>query len=334
MQNGSNAISFEELEGKIGLLTIDVPGKRVNTFARQVVGELRDWIAKLEGRDDLEGLLFRSGKSGQFIAGADLKELGALAYATQEQVAQGAALGHELFDRISRLPFPTVALIDGAAMGGGTEVTLAMDYRIASTNPKTVIGQPEVKVGLIPGWGGTQRLPRIIGVHHAIEMVCSGEPITAERARALGLVFDAVPAERLVEEGRRLVDHARATGEWREIRHRMEQPMGLSEDQMRFAFAVAEGHLQAKTKGHYPAPLIALAAMRDGINLPAADGLLLERKAFEEVVGSPISANLIGVFFDSTRLGRETGVDDPEVKPSGVKRVGVLGDGLGARVVG
>ena len=84
MQNGTNAIRFEELEGKIGLLIIDVPGKRVNTFARKVVGELRDWIAKLEGRDDLEGLLFRSGKPGQFIAGADLKELGALAYATQE----------------------------------------------------------------------------------------------------------------------------------------------------------------------------------------------------------------------------------------------------------
>src|SRR5581483_11781877 len=108
---------------------------------------------------------------------------------------------HRLWSRIATLPFPTVALIDGPCMGGGTELALCMDERLASNSPKTRIGLPEVTIGLIPGWGGTQRMPRLIGLPHAIEMICSGEAVTPQKAAALGLVFDAVPAERLVDEG-------------------------------------------------------------------------------------------------------------------------------------
>ena len=160
-----------------------------------------------------------------------------------------------ILGRIGRLPFPTVALIDGPCMGGGTELALAMDERIASTSPQTKIGLPEVKVGLLPAWGGTQRLPRLIGVQPAVEMITSGEPVAAAKAAALGLVFDAVPAERLVEEGCRLVDYLR--GERRleaEPQDAGPQPVGLTEDQARFLFAAAEGFILGKTKGQYPAP--------------------------------------------------------------------------------
>ena len=133
-----------------------------------------------------------------------------MSYATADQVAGLPTSGHGLFSRISRLPFPMVALIDGACMGGGTELALVMDERLVSNAPHTQIGLPEVSLGLLPGWGGTQRLPRLIGLNAAIEMVCSSEIIPAQKAVALGFAFDIVPPESLVEEGRRHIEYLHA----------------------------------------------------------------------------------------------------------------------------
>ena len=329
----ANAFRLEELDGKIALLTFDLPGKSVNTFGQPVMEELGALVKELSKRTELRGLLLKSGKPGQFIAGADLNELGALAYYTKEEIAPGLAAGHAVFTGVSRLPFPTVALIDGNCMGGGTEISLAMDYRIAAANPATKIGLPEVKVGIIPGWGGTQRLPRVVGLQQAITMITSGEPIGAAEAAKCGLVFDAVPAERLVEEGKRLIEYAQESGEWKTIRQRKEEPVGLSDDQFNFAFGVAEGAVRGATKGQYPAPLAALGAIKDGINRPLQEGLKVELAASETVVGTPISAALVGVFFMTTQLARDKGVTDPNVKARPVGRVGVLGAGqMGAGI--
>ncbi len=324
----SHAFRLDVLEGSIALLTFDLPEKKVNTLGRAVLMELSELVGQLEGRADLAGLLFRSGKPGQFIAGADLNELAALSLASKEQVAEVLAFGHALFGRISRLPFPTVALIDGTCMGGGTELILAMDERIVGAVPAGQIALPEVKLGLLPAWGGTQRLPRLIGLHHAIEIISSGETVSAERAAALGLAFDAVPADRLVEEGKRLIEHLRHTESWQGRREALRQPLVLGEDAFRFAFGVAEGAIKAKTKGHYPAPLVALRAIRDGCRLPLEEGLKVEQQAALELVGTPIAANLIGIFFMKNRLTRDPGVADRGVVPREVRRVGVLGAGL------
>ncbi|MDR3618257.1 MAG: 3-hydroxyacyl-CoA dehydrogenase NAD-binding domain-containing protein [Paludisphaera borealis] len=323
-----NAFRLEEVDGSIAILTFDLPEKKVNTLGRAVLAELAGLIARLAGRTDLRGLLFRSGKPGQFIAGADLNELAALAFATREQVAEAIAFGHQLFDRIARLPFPTVALVDGNCMGGGTELILAMDDRIVTRSPATKIALPEVKLGLLPAWGGTQRLPRRIGLHHAIEMICKGEPISAERAASLGLAFDAVPADRLVEEGVRLVEYHQQSGDWLDRRERERGPLGLGADQLRFAVAVAGGAIKAKTGGRYPAPLAALGAIRDGCNVPLSAGLEAEREAAMGLVGSSTSANLIAVFFMKNRLERDPGVAVAGVSPRTVRRVGVAGAGL------
>jgi 3-hydroxyacyl-CoA dehydrogenase / enoyl-CoA hydratase / 3-hydroxybutyryl-CoA epimerase / enoyl-CoA isomerase len=329
----ANAFRLEELDGKIALLTFDLPGKSVNTFGQPVMQELGALVKELAKRTDLRGLLLKSAKPGQFIAGADLNELGALAYYTKEQIAPGLAAGHEVFTGVSRLPFPTVALIDGNCMGGGTEISLAMDYRLAAANPATKIGLPEVKVGIIPGWGGTQRLPRVVGVQQAITMITSGEPIGAAEAVKCGLVFDAVPSERLIEEGRRLIEYAQESGEWKAIRQKKEAPLGLSDDQFNFAFGVAEGAVRGATKGQYPAPLAALRAIRDGINRPLPEALKIELQESAGVVGTPISAALVGVFFMQNLLARDRGVADPNVKARPVTRVGVLGAGqMGAGI--
>src|SRR5207248_4365925 len=182
-----NAFRVDELDGGIALVTFDVPDKKVNTLSQGVLRELAGLVGRLEQRTDLRGLLLRSAKPGQFIAGADLNDLAALSVITREQAAGALGAGHQIFSRISRLPFPTVALIDGNCLGGGTELALAMDDRLVSTSPQTQVGLPEVKIGLIPGWGGTQRLPRLIGLNPAIEVITSGEPVSAPKAVALGL---------------------------------------------------------------------------------------------------------------------------------------------------
>jgi 3-hydroxyacyl-CoA dehydrogenase/enoyl-CoA hydratase/3-hydroxybutyryl-CoA epimerase/enoyl-CoA isomerase len=324
----ADAFRLEERDDKIAVLTFDLPGKKVNTLGQAVLIELGGIVRQLAARADLRGLLFRSGKGGQFIAGADLNEIGAMAFASKDQINQAVGFGHQLFGAVANLPFPTVALIDGNCMGGGTELALAMDERIVSDSPQTKIALPEVKIGVLPAWGGTQRLPRLIGVHNAIEIISTGEGVGADRAVKLGLAFDAVPADRLIDEGVRLVEYLQQSGDWKANRKRRSQPVGLSETQAMFAFGVAEGAIKAKTKGQYPAPLAALKAIREGVNLPLEDGLKAEAQAALEVMGSPISANLVGVFFMQQRLARDPGVDDPSTKPREVHRVGVLGSGL------
>lgn len=322
------ALKMEEVQGSIALVTFDAPESKVNTFCRPVLEEWIALVGTLEKRQDLRGLLLRSGKPGQFIAGADLKELAALAHATPEQVKEASAVGHALFTRISNLPFPTVALVEGPCMGGGTELILAMDERLAAADSVTKISLPEVKIGIIPGWGGTQRLPRLVGVQKAIEMITSGEQVSGTEAARFGLVFDAVPPQRLVEEGCRLIEILHQDGLWRSRRERRSGPVGLSPDQMAFTFAIAQGMILAQTQGNYPAPLAALKAIQQGVNLPLEQGLERERAVSLEVMGTPISANLIGVFFMDSRLRRDPGVADPAIVPRSVGRVGVLGAGL------
>ncbi len=323
-----NAFQLDELDGKIALVTFDVPEKKVNTLSQGVLRELAGLVGQLEQRSDLRGLLLRSGKPGQFIAGADLNDLAALSSITKEQAVGALSAGHALFSRLSRLPFPTVALIDGNCLGGGTELALSMDDRLVAATPQTQVGLPEVKIGLIPGWGGTQRLPRLIGLNPAIEMITTGESVSADKAVALGLAFDAVPADRLVEEGTRRIEYLQQSGEWKERRQQLAQPLGLDQDELMFAFAVAEGLIKSKTKGQYPAPLTALKAIREGCNLPLEEGLKAEQRAVGELFGSPILGNLIAIFFMKNRLARDPGVSDPHVTPRAVNRVGVLGAGL------
>ncbi len=322
---------FEELSaasGAIGLLTFDVPDKKVNTLSQTVLAELASQVEQLEKRTDLKGLLFRSGKPGQFIAGADLNELGALIDASREQCQEAIVAGHTLFSRVSQLPFPIVALVDGNSMGGGTELILSMDYRIASTNPATKIALPETKIGLIPGWGGTQRMTRLVGMQHAIEIICGGEAVPAAKAVQIGLCFDAVPADKLIEVGTALIERVQSTGEWKTDRQRRSQPLGLSETELMFAFACAEGAIKGKTKGQYPAPLAALKAIKLGINRPLDEGLKIEQEVALEVTGTPISSNLISVFFMNNALGRDPGFLPASAKARDVKSVGVLGSGL------
>ena len=330
-----HALRLEMLEGDIALLTFDQPGSKANTLGQPVWAEFEALLPRLNpptGKP--KGLILRSGKPGMFVAGADLRELGS---ANPDPATTRTLIrrGMDTIAALESLPYPTLAAIDGPCLGGGLELALAFDFRLAGSHPKTEIGLPEVKLGIIPGWGGTQRLTRLIGPALAAELICAGETVKANRARDLHIVFDAVPSERLMEEALRVLRWAQESGSWQEERKRKRQPVGLTEEELSFTVAVTRGQILMKTKGQFPAPLAALEAIARGCNLPLEEGLKVETETFLPLAGSPVSRNLIAVFFMTQRLQKDPGVADPNVKPREVARVGVLGAGImGAGIAG
>ncbi|HLN59566.1 MAG TPA: enoyl-CoA hydratase-related protein, partial [Thermoanaerobaculia bacterium] len=175
-----SSFQFDIEEDGLGILTFDRPGEKVNTFSREVFEEFSDVLVGLARETRLKGLLIRSGKPGTFIAGADVKEFVGLPAA---RIREGSARGQALFEQLARLPVPTIAAINGTCLGGGTELALACDYRVMSDAPKAKIGLPEVQLGIFPAWGGCTRLPRLVGLAAALDLILTGKQLDAKRAR-------------------------------------------------------------------------------------------------------------------------------------------------------
>src|SRR6266496_1173913 len=186
-----NAFSLALEEDSLGVLTFDRPGEKVNVFSREAFEELSEVLVRLAREPRIRSLLLRSGKPDSFIAGADVKEFVSL---PPDQIREGSARGQALFEQLARLPYPTVAAINGTCLGGGTELALACDYRVMSDGPKAKIGLPEVRLGIFPAWGGCTRLPRLVGLQKALDLVLTGKQLDARRAKKIGLVDEAVPA--------------------------------------------------------------------------------------------------------------------------------------------
>jgi len=321
------ALKFDIDPHRRGVVTFDFPGSKANTLGQAVLAEWEKLLDQLEKQTDLQGLILRSGKPGMFIAGADLKELGS-APQDSPTIRYLIERGLKIIDRIEALPYATIAAIDGVCLGGGLEFALGFDFRLAGSHSKAEVGFPEVKVGLIPGWGGTQRLTRLIGPSLAAEMICSGDAIPAIKARDYGIVFDVVPSDQLLAEAGRVLAWAKQAGAWQPERKKKLQPVGITPEQLDFAQAAARGQVLAKTKGQLPAPVVAVDAIFRGCTKPLADGLKIETELMIPLVGSEISRSLISVFFMSQRLQKDPGVSDPQIKPKPVQRVGVIGAGI------
>jgi enoyl-CoA hydratase/carnithine racemase len=190
-----------------------------------VLEELQAHLDVLEKRGDLAGLIVDSAKPGIFIFGADVREFAAAKNITAETTIAMSTHGRKLFQRLSKAPFVTVAAIDGGCFGGGLELAMWCDRRVMSTSPKAQLGFPEVKLGIYPGWGGTARAPRIIGLANAVELVSSGENVDAAAAAAMGLISDCVPSERLRQAAIALVRAERRAGDYLADRKRWDGPI-------------------------------------------------------------------------------------------------------------
>jgi 3-hydroxyacyl-CoA dehydrogenase/enoyl-CoA hydratase/3-hydroxybutyryl-CoA epimerase len=312
------------LEDGIAWLRLDEPGKKVNTLSSRFFGWFEEQIGLLE-KAGPQGLVIYSGKPDGFVAGADLEEL--LAVEDQEPILEMLQRGHELMERLARLPFPTVAAIHGAALGGGLELALACKLRVATEHPKTKLGLPEVQLGLIPGLGGTQRLPRLIGVPDALDLILTGKQVDAKKARRLGLVDETchpadlrTAAERLLRDGREKKSSPKPFAS-RAGDFLSRTPFGG-----KLVWDKARAGVMEKTGGHYPAPLVAIDIVREGMKLPLRRALDLEAGAFLELVVSETAKNLISIFFAKNEVEARAGKIAKAALP--VSQVGVLGAGF------
>ena len=319
-------LSFPEPD--IALITFDDPTKGANVLSRGVMAQFGECLNQLATRKDLAGLVVGSGKPGVFIAGADIREFLAFSGNSKTETGASSTRGRELFQKIGSLPFPSVAAINGLCLGGGGELATWCDRRLMTTDPKSQLGFPEVKLGIFPGWGGTARVPRLIGLANAVELITSGEPIAGTAAVKMGLATDVVPAHRLLESAIALVRAEKKSGDYLKDRETWKQPINLNPIELAFLEATATAVIMQQTKGQYPAPMAALKLMLATSKFDINEACQKEAESIGELFGSPVSKALINVFFLTDRNKKDPGIENKSVSPRPIKSVGVIGAGI------
>jgi 3-hydroxyacyl-CoA dehydrogenase/enoyl-CoA hydratase/3-hydroxybutyryl-CoA epimerase len=314
----------------VAVLSLDVPGAPVNTLSLALAEELRVIFDEIERDSAIVGAVLISGKSDNFIAGADIEQF--LEFKTAEDAEQASYTGQKMLSRLERLRVPVVAAIHGACLGGGLETALACAWRIATEHPKTVLGLPEVQLGLIPGTGGTQRLPRLIGLPNALDMILRGRNVRPKKALKMGLVDDVVhPAilrDIAVQRAKELAAGTRKRSQGRTERG----AEGLLLERNRFGRGLvlkkARQSVMQQTHGLYPAPLAALDVIRVGYEQGEDAGYKEESRRFGELAMTEVSRQLIFLFFATNSLKKDPGVSPPVPAPRPVEKLGVLGAGF------
>ncbi len=323
------------VEDSVAIVTFDVPGEPVNKLSNAVKVEFEALLIRLRDDEDVKAVVLISGKPDTFIAGADIEEFTALT--TQVEAERLSFEGQEMVSRVETLAKPVVAAIHGACLGGGLELALACHYRIASDHPKTQLGLPEVQLGLIPGAGGCQRLPRLIGASAALDMILTGKSERPAKALRLGLVDEIVASSILrsvaAEAARRLVRNGlpkrRPAGGVRALL------LDRTPAGRRLVYRAARAAVRKRSGGHYPAPLAALEAVRVGLEHGVAAGLAEEHHAFGQLAVSDVSRKLVQIFFATTGLKKDDGIPPGTAVPRQIRRLGVIGAGfMGSGIAG
>jgi 3-hydroxyacyl-CoA dehydrogenase/enoyl-CoA hydratase/3-hydroxybutyryl-CoA epimerase len=325
----TSALTTDVRDG-IAVVTLDVPNAPVNTFARSVRDEFTALIERLDRDESIRAAVIRSGKPDVWVAGADIEEF--LGIETSSQAEALSRDGHALLDRLEKLKTPVVAAINGACLGGGLEAALACAYRIGTETPKTVFGLPEVQLGLIPGGGGTQRLPRLVGLEAGLDMILTGRNIRARKALQMGLIHELVHPAILEDIA---IERAKALADGVLKRGMVGGPHGarhmlLDENRVGRAlvFRQARERILARTRGHYPAPLAALDVVATGYAHGTERGYREEARLFGELAVSEVSRQLVFLFFATSALKKDPGVPEPAPPPKPIQKLGILGAGF------
>lgn len=301
-------------DGDRATLTFDREGSSANIFDAPTLRELDTLLADLENSPPWDGLLIVSAKPSIFIAGADLN---AFLKASPEEFDALIRLGQSVFTRLQRLRVPTCAAIHGACAGGGYELALACDWRIASNAKASKIGLPETQLGILPAWGGSTRLPNRIGLPTALDVILGGKLHAAEAARRKGLVDAVVPKEVLIEQAWKLI----AKGKRRAAHH----PFLHSPPVRAFIAKKAAKTLQEKTRGNYPGATKALTVACASTHGSPQESMDRERAAILELTALPQTRNLIRLFFLSEKAKKDQPV---AAAPRAIGQVGVIGAGI------
>lgn len=323
-----------EIDGELAIAWIDQPGKKVNLLANPMLDSIERVIDTVLAQPETKALIFISRKADNFIAGADLSSMTNGGFDLEAAVAYGHR-GRDLFQRVAELSVTTVAAIHGTCLGGGTELALACDYRLASNDAKTKIGLPEVQLGILPAWGGVSRLPRMISLPNALDMMLTGKQLKARKAKSIGLVHQTPPQEVLLEAAKTLARNA-IVGKTPAVISKgnlLDKALNNLAVGQNIVFKQARKGVLAKSKGFYPAPLKILETIQNSINLPLPEAFKLEADAFENLLQRSETASLMNLFFINQELGKMPEKDGVAVKPRKVKMLGVLGAGyMGAGI--
>ncbi len=318
-----SAFSLNVGEDGIGILTMDVPGETMNTLKMEFVAQVGAVLDEIEANPKVKGVVLISGKESSFVAGADITMLAACQSSNDaETISKG---GQDIFQRIEDMRIPFVAAIHGPALGGGLELALACHYRICSDSDKTQLGLPEVQLGLLPGSGGTQRLPKLIGIQQAMKMMLTGGAARAKQALKYGIVDEMVPYSVLLKVAKSYALKAKPNRKPKKlsaINAFLERtPMGRN-----ILFKQARKQTLSKTQGNYPAPMRIIDCIETGVSKGLKKGFEVEARHFGNLVMTPESKALRNIFFATTEMKKETGVVG--VAPAKIEKVGVLGGGL------
>jgi len=327
-----SSLRLEVADG-VGRVILDLPGEPINKITRRVGQDLEAALAQVRADPKVRAVILASGKADTFIAGADIEEFAQLASSHEAEAL--VRRGQALINRLEDLGKPVVAAIHGACLGGGLEASLACTYRIATEHPKTSLGLPEVQLGIIPAAGGCQRLPRLIGLRAALDIILAGKTVPSSRALRMGLVDEAVhPAILLpVAEAaaRRLADG------WRPTRRGPGVIGWVLEGNLLGRLLVAgmaRRELHKKVGDHYPAPYAALDAVMYGLRHGLAAGLDREARHFAELAVGPVSRKLVQIFFATTALKKDSGISGPAPPPLPCERLAVVGAGFMGAAIG
>lgn len=314
-------------------LTFDRQDKDMNILSESVLTELDEILDELKLDSSITGLIFTSGKKDQFIVGADVNEI--KAFHTAKEAEVGASKMQGIFTKLSELPFTTVAAIHGNCLGGGLELALACDLRIVSDHPKTQLAVPEIQLGLIPGAGGTQRLPRLIGIQKALDMILTGKRYVAKKALKASLADAMVHPSILQAEALQLLCRKKEL-----VNKRQRSFTQAALDSNPFGRSIvrskAKEMVDKNTKGFYPAAYKALQAVFSGYEKKLPEGLKLEAEIFGELSQTPESKSLVHLFNCTTVLKKHPYVEagrerfgEQHVSSIGVVGAGFMGTGIG-----
>jgi len=337
-KNGS-AWTLEVSESGIGWLTLDVIGETQNTLKAEFAEEFDAIFEQIEKSDQIKAIVMISGKENGFIAGADISMLQNLK--TEESVVELAKTGHQIFNKMESLNLPVVAAINGACLGGGLELALACSYRVSTDDPSSKFGLPEVQLGLLPGGGGTQRLPRLVGIATSLDLMLTGKQLNAKRAKRIGLIDEVVASANLRKAAEKaalkLVGKSKRKTSQLTFEVKTSSFLSIAELQKlgletttfgrKIIFDKALETVNKKTRGNYPAPEKIINCVAAGMEDGFEAGLNVEAKSFAELVMSAEAKQLMNIFFATTELKKYSGVEGaPELL--NISRVGILGGGL------
>jgi 3-hydroxyacyl-CoA dehydrogenase/enoyl-CoA hydratase/3-hydroxybutyryl-CoA epimerase len=316
-----------ERDGDVAVVVFDLPGEPVNKFSKSVIAEFDGVFDALERDGTVKGVVIISGKPDGFIAGADIDEF--LTFTTAEMASGASAEGQVRFARVETFRAPVVAAIHGACMGGGLELALSCRHRIATDHPKTLLALPETQLGLIPGLGGTQRLPRQVGLQMALDMILTGKNIRAKKALQSGLVEEMVHPAILrtvaIQRARELAAGTRAVP----ARSRGILATLLEGNALGRAVVLRQARAMtaAKARGNYPALPAAIDAIAAGLG-GSHNGFTVESRLFGDMAMTAVSRQLISIFFATTALKKDSGVSGDGPTPHDVPALAVLGTGF------